>query len=196
MTGIILAGGKSTRMGKDKAALPWATSDLLHAKIEQLRSVCQDIIVVSNMPRHIAGNDVRVISDIYQEMGPLGGIHAGLTHARYDYAFVTACDMPYFAPTAAQYLFTEAQGWDVTMPVQGNHYEPLFACYSTSCIPVAEMLLRNSVRRVIALFDFVRYKHVDQECFRPFDPALAIFSNINTQEDYRKARGNETATNQ
>ncbi|MEG6585721.1 molybdenum cofactor guanylyltransferase [Dendrosporobacter sp. 1207_IL3150] len=187
MTGIILAGGQSIRMGKDKASLPWSDSDLLNAKIYQLRSIFTDIIVVSNTPRKIDA-DIRVVTDIYPKMGPLGGIHAGLIAARNPYAFVTACDMPYFSANAVRYLCSNAEQWDITMPVHGEqYYEPLFACYSKACIGAAEMLFEKNIRRIIDLFNLVRYKLISQEDFRAFDPQLNIFSNINTALDYQKA---------
>jgi len=187
MTGIILAGGRSSRMGRDKSTLPWETSDLLNVIIEKLGTVCDDLIVVSNVPRDIKRKEVRVVADIFSQMGPLGGIHAGLCHARHQYAFVTGCDMPYLVPDAVRYLLEEVQGWDIAIPSQGEYYEPLFSCYSKSCLPNIELLLNKSVRRIAEILKLMRYKAIDWENFRRFDPELKLFTNINTEEDYKQA---------
>lgn len=185
MTGIILAGGLSSRIGRDKALLPWGRSNILTGVVGRLRSVCDDIIIVRNTPLDCKIDGIRTVSDIYRQMGPLGGIHAGLTIARHEYAFVTACDMPYLPPAAVDYLFREAAGWDVVMPATGRDYEPLFACYARRCLPVIEDLLRRDVRKIIELLPLVRYKTIPREIFLQIDPR--IFSNINTGEDYKSA---------
>lgn len=174
-------------MGRDKAVLPWDTSDLLNTIIKKLGTVCDDLIVVSNNPRTIEPQGVRVVADIFSDMGPLGGIHAGLTHARHPYAFLTACDMPYLVPAAVEYLFEQAQGWDITIPCHGNYFEPLFCCYSRNCLPSMELMLKSNRRRIVDLLAVTQYKTIDRENFRKFDAELKLFTNINTAQDYEQA---------
>lgn len=188
MTGIILAGGRSSRMGRDKSLLPWNNSDLLHSVINKVGQVCDDIVLVSNQPRNLAREDVRVVKDIIPDMGPLGGIHAGLTSARDPLAFVTACDMPYVVPQAIRFLLHEAVGdWDVVIPTCGEMFEPMCCVYSKTCLPAIETLLKQGRRRIIEFFPLVRIKYIDVENFRQFDAKLAMFTNINTAEEYERA---------
>lgn len=183
MTGIILAGGLSSRIGRDKALLPWGGSIMLKTIVARMREACDDVIVVRNTPLDCEIAGIRIISDIFKQMGPLAGIHAGLTIARYDHAFVTACDMPHLPPEAVKYLLKELPGWDIVIPATDKVYEPLFASYSKRCIPAIEDLLRKDIRKIIEILPFVRYKTIPREVFLEMNPR--IFSNINTREDYQ-----------
>lgn len=188
MTGIILAGGRSSRMGRDKSLLPWNDADLLHTVIGKVSQVCDDIVLVSNQPRNLTVKDIRVVKDIIPDMGPLGGIHAGLTYARYPFAFVTACDMPYIVPQAIEFLFHEAtDDWDIVIPVSGEMFEPTYCVYKKTCLPVIETLLKQGERRVAKIFPMLRVKHIDIEVLRQFDTNLTMFTNINTMEEYERA---------
>jgi molybdenum cofactor guanylyltransferase len=188
MTGIILAGGLNTRMGRDKAGLPWDSSDLLHSILDKLRPVCADCIIVMNRPWEPDVPGVRVVADIIPQRGPLSGIHAGLTACKDQHAFVTACDMPYLPPAAVEYLLSLAEGWDAVVPGCGKDMEPLFAVYAKSCIPAIENLLRQDIRKVQRLFPLIRHRLVDPEAFRQFDPELRLFRNINTMQEYETAK--------
>jgi molybdenum cofactor guanylyltransferase len=185
MTGIILAGGLGSRIGCDKALLPWGDSVILNAIVSQMKKACDDVIVVRNTPLDSPIPGIRVVGDIYKQMGPLGGIHAGLTISRYDYAFVTACDMPHLPLAAIEHLFNEAAGWDIVMPATGRNYEPLFACYSRNCLPVIEDLLQRGVRKIIEILPLLRHKTIPREYFLQHDHR--IFSNINTMPEYKVA---------
>ena len=188
MTGIVLAGGRSSRMGRDKSVLPWHNSDLVQTVIGKVGQVCEDIVLVSNQPRNVP-HRVRVVGDIMPGMGPLGGIHAGLTHAKHPLAFVTACDMPYIAPEAISFLFQQAgEEWDVVIPTDGDQFEPMFAVYRKTCIPAIEALLTENRRRIVGFFPLVRVKKIDVSCLRQFDQELTMFTNINTAEEYERAR--------
>jgi molybdopterin-guanine dinucleotide biosynthesis protein A len=188
MTGIILAGGRSSRMGRDKSQLPWEKTDLLNTIIEKVGVACDDIVVVSNQPRDLVRKDVRVVADIFSGTGPMVGIHAGLTYARCPYAFVTACDMPYIVPQAIQFLHNEAlAGWDIVVPTNGSHYEPMACCYGKTCLPVIETVLNQGSRCILDIFPLVRLKTIPEEQFIQFDADLKMFMNINTMEEYKRA---------
>jgi len=188
MTGIVLAGGLSSRIGRDKALLPWGDSIILSKIVAQLKDVCDDIVIVRNTPLDVDIPGVRMVADIFKQMGPLAGIHAGLTIARDEYAFVTACDMPYLPKAAIELLLSEAVGYDIVMPATGSDYEPMFSCYSRNCLPAVESLLQRGVRKIIEVLPLVRYKTIARECFLRIDQR--IFSNINTQAEYKVAMEN------
>ena len=187
--GIVLAGGLSTRVGQDKASLPWGSSDLLHTVLESLGKVCSERIVVINRPWSSDIPGVTVVSDIIPQCGPLSGIHAGLSACNETHAFVTACDMPFLNPAAVGYLLSLAVDWEAVVPGRDRELEPLFAVYARSCLPAIESLLQQNVRKLQRLFPLIRHRCVDREGFRLFDPELNLFRNINTLDEYRAAKG-------
>ena len=187
MTGVVLAGGKNIRMGRNKATLPWQQADFLHVILHKLSGVCSELIVVTNTPLSIQLPNVLTVSDIIPQCGPLSGIHAGLTYASSPTAFVTACDMPYLQPAAVAWVGSSLGEWDAVAPDDGNFREPLFACYAKTCIPIIERLLAQGIRKTQTLFDHIRYKSVPVDELRRFDPSLRLLQNINAPEDYERA---------
>ena len=184
MTGVVLAGGLSSRMGRDKASLPWQETDFIHVILSQLALFCNELIVVDNNRLKLNDPKIKTIPDIIPQRGPLSGIHAGLTAASSSHVFITACDMPYISVPAAIHLCSQSQGWDIVVPADGNHCEPLFACYAKSCIPVIEKLLMQENRKVTELFPLVRCKKVPVEELLAFDPSRKFLRNINSPEEY------------
>ena len=136
--GIVLAGGLSTRAGQDKASLPWGETDFLHSILAHMGQVCSERIVVMNREWKPDIPGVKVVSDIIPQCGPLSGIHAGLSASSECHAFVTACDMPFFAPAAVEYLLSLSAGWDAVLPGNRKDMEPMFAVYARNCIPIIE----------------------------------------------------------
>ena len=187
MTGVVLAGGKNIRMGRNKATLPWQQADFLHVILHRLSGVCSELIVVTNTPLSIQLPNVLAVSDIIPQCGPLSGIHAGLTYASSPTAFVTACDMPYLQPAAVAWVGSSLGEWDAVAPDDGNFREPLFACYAKTCIPIIERLLAQGIRKTQTLFDHIRYKSVPVDELRRFDHSLRLLQNINAPEDYERA---------
>lgn len=190
MTGVVLAGGKNTRMGRNKATLPWQQNDFLHIILYGLAEVCSELIVVTNTPLSVKLPTVRSVPDIIPQCGPLSGIHAGLTHAFFPAVFVTACDMPYLQPAAVAWLGSCLGDYDAVVPDDGKFREPLFACYAKSCIPIIERLLAHGVRKTQTLFDHIRAKSIPVDELRRFDPSLRLLQNINTVADYQRALQN------
>ena len=187
MTGVVLAGGRNSRMGRDKASLPWQGSDFLQVILHKLIEVCDELIVVTNTARADVLPNVRYVADIIPQCGPLSGIHAGLVHASSDLVFVTACDMPYLSSAAVDHLRSLSPGWDVVAPGEADFLEPLFACYRKTCIPVIESLLQQDIRKTQALFRLVRYRQVPLVELTQFDPQLRFLHNINSPADYQAA---------
>lgn len=187
MTGVVLAGGRNSRMGRDKASLPWQGSDFLQVILHKLIEICDELIVVTNMARTEMLPNVRYVADIIPQRGPLSGIHAGLVHATTDLVFVTACDMPYLSVAAVNHLRSLSPGWDVVAPGEAEYLEPLFACYRKTCIPVIESLLQQDIRKTQALFPLVRYRQVPLDEMKQFDPQLRFLYNINSPSDYQAA---------
>lgn len=183
---IILAGGNSTRMGRDKATLPWGDSDILHCLVATLQGCCNEIIVVSNCPRELP-TSVRIVPDIIPGQGPLSGIHAGLYHSNYPHAVVIGCDMPFIAPEFVRMLLDKRPGWDAVVPIYNHKQEPLLAAYGKECLPIIEKLLGDGDCRVLSLLAKVRCLQLPEAEWRSIVASDNVFRNLNTYEDYQCA---------
>ncbi|NLW07601.1 MAG: NTP transferase domain-containing protein [Clostridia bacterium] len=188
--GIILAGGKSTRMGRNKALLPLGEQSLLATIAALLRPLFAEIIVVSNTPEAYQDLDARLVEDIIPGRGPLSGIHAGLAASSYWHNFVVACDMPFLEQDLIDYLLQQAPGYDVVVPRRGEYLEPLHAVYSRGCLPVIEEHLKQGKHKTIAFYPRVKVRYLGVEEYKNFDnnSLERIFLNINTPDDFMAAR--------
>lgn len=180
---IVLAGGQSRRMGRDKAALSWEGGDLLGSLLTRLLPLSDDVIVVSNSNRKIPHN-ARQVADLIPGKGPLSGIHAGLVYARHPLVFVTACDLPFLIPRLVSHIVYSVGRADGGVAIYNGQLEPLIACYRKSCASIIEQLLvegKYSVRDFLAKINWVEVEELDQldEC---------CFMNLNTVHDYEKAK--------
>jgi len=188
VTGFILAGGKSSRMGCDKALLEFAGRPLLRRAIELASAVAQEVKIVGDPVRH-AGFGV-VVTDIYPGRGPLGGIHAALTSSNTDLNLILATDLPFVAPDFLQYLVANAQASDalVTVPKINQYFEPLCAVYRKRFAEVAEGALSGGKNKVDALFaeEITRVISEEAMVLAGFDPAM--FRNLNTPDDLARAQ--------
>jgi molybdopterin-guanine dinucleotide biosynthesis protein A len=185
IAGVVLAGGLSTRMGRDKASLSWGGSDLLHTVLSKLVPVCRELIVVSNIPRTLAIPEIKIVSDLYPQCGPLAGIHAALQSARYDYAFFAACDMPYLHTDAVGYIADAAFGYDAAIPFIDGYYHPLHGIYQKSCLPFIEKMLAEGNYRVLNFYDDVRLRKIERQEIARFDSELKTLRNINTPDELK-----------
>lgn len=179
---IILAGGKSSRMGEDKAFLAFGEVSLIEHIINMGRqSGIKDIIVVANDVEKYSYLDVNVVSDFYPGMGPLAGIHSGLIHSNSFTNFIVPCDMPFVSTKIISKLFNEKEDCQVVVPMMDGKYQPLTAIYTKNCIAHIEDLLKANITKVIRLYDLVK------TCYVELEEDIGFF-NINTPEDYLRAQ--------
>lgn len=188
LCGIVLAGGKSSRMGSDKANLSWGKSDLLHRQLEVLASVCDELIVVSNVRRDIKISSVRVVSDRYPGRGPLGGLEAGLAAATQSVCFVVACDMPFLNVDSVAYVSQAVNGFDAAVPFVDGRWHPLYAAYQKTCLPVVQAHLASGRLRMSELLSAVTVRKVEMEDLLRFSPDLRVLQNVNTPGEWEVAR--------
>lgn len=182
MTGIILAGGQSKRLGIDKAELIVDGRSILERSVQILKQIFAEVIVVSNVYREIAAEDVIQVKDIAVAKGALGGIYTGLYHATFDRSFITACDMPYIMPQLVE-LIAKKQQNDVVVPCIHGNFEPLFAVYSNRCIPIIKQMISCDVLKISDLYDRCSVEYVNEESLRKVDENLNSFININSLQD-------------
>ncbi len=188
MTGIILSGGKSSRMGLNKAFLEIDGERLIDRVVRQFKSLFPEVILVTNEPLLYLDQDIPLVSDIYKRKGPLGGLYAGLYYASYEYAFLCACDMPYLNVEFIRYMTEGMDGYDIVVPETSEGYFPLHAVYSRRCLPGIKNLLERGDRlKMTGCFRGMRVFFVPESVIRTYDPDGTMLLNINTEEDLKRA---------
>ncbi len=174
---IVLAGGDSRRMGRDKAWLPFEGRPLIARVIERLAEMFEDIVIGANRVGEFAFLGREVVPDREAGRGPLMGIASALPRAKHDLAFVTACDVPSIDLRFARDLIAQADGFDMVLPYTGDRkYEPLFAVYRKSVVEPALEILSGGGKPILALLDRVAVRLVEAR-------DAGRFGNINTPAD-------------
>jgi molybdenum cofactor guanylyltransferase len=189
---IILAGGRSARMGRPKATLRFGNTTLIERTIAELARVFDDIVVVGapeseaiELPALGAATMVRD-DDAYQ--GPIGALARGLRMARHELAFACSCDLPMLRAEVVPWLLSLLdEGDDAVIPQVGQRLQPLHAAYRTRCAGALEAMLARGERRLSAIADAVRTRVVSEAEYRRADPETLSCFNINTPEDYARA---------
>jgi molybdopterin-guanine dinucleotide biosynthesis protein A len=183
MTGLVLAGGGSRRMGRDKAGIEFEGETLASRAARTLAEVCREVLVASGDGTHLAGLGLRQVADAVPERGPLGGIVAGLEAAGHPVVAVVAVDMPYASPALLRMLAAMAAGQDAVVPVTDRGPQPLHAVYATGAATAFRAAIdagRLSVRGALAS---VRTRFVTPEEWTVADPSGRFAENLNTPED-------------
>jgi molybdopterin-guanine dinucleotide biosynthesis protein A len=173
-------------MGVDKAFLKVGGVPMIERILGALRSVFQNIIIVTNSPQSYGAYDVDVTTDAFDKRGPLTGIYSGLLKSKDEYNFVVACDMPWLSPGLMQYMASLSEGYDIVVPAAGGLFEPLHAVYRRGLAPIIEEQIRLEKRRIQELFGTQRVRYVAEEEIERFDPLRRSFKNLNTPEEYYK----------
>lgn len=182
---VILAGGRSSRMGgMDKAFMRVGGQPVIERTVQVLQTLFEEVIVVTNSPDKYRGLDgVKITRDRFVGLGPLAGFHAGLLQARYPYCFVVACDMPFIRPEPIAHLRSLICGYEAVVPFWDGDVEPLHAFYARSLAPVAEQLLQGGKGGLRDLLAFARVRYVREEELRTVPGVEEAFRNVNTPAD-------------
>ncbi len=197
LTGVVLAGGLSRRLGQDKALLRLWGEDgptLLEVILSRLQTVCDELLVVSDGPRPWPTLPARILFDRYPGGGALGGLYTGLLEASFPFILAVACDMPFLSVPLLAYMAGRPRHYDVLIPRLGStgrelpHLEPLHAIYGRPCLEPMRNLLEQGERRIVRFFPQVRVLYLEPEEWTRFDPAGLSFRNINTPQDLGEAR--------
>lgn len=185
---IILAGGKSTRMGFDKQLLRLRERSLIEGLIRRLGGSFDETIVVTNRPELYIGLADKITGDIIPDMGPLSGIHAGLSAASSEYSFVIACDMPQLNTKYIDYMMELLNKNESMACITkfGDWIEPFNAFYSKALIDYIESFLMGGGKAVHRLLMNHNVEYIPEEVARGFSPDWGMFFNLNTREDLLK----------
>ena len=184
-TAIILAGGKSTRMGFDKQLLQIDERRLMDSLIHKLNKEFEEIIIVTNRPELYIGLSHIITRDILLDKGPLGGIHAGLGLSSSKYAFVVACDMPNINMEYVKHMKKSMTNEDSIGCVTefGDWIEPFSSFFSKDLIQPIERYLKTNRRSINGLIEDLDITYISEDEARKFSPNWAMFLNLNTKED-------------
>lgn len=193
ITGVILAGGASSRMGSNKALLPYRGGRFVESIHRLLAELFDDVLLVTNTPEQYDFLPCRKQADLYPGVGTLAGLHAGLNQSHTPYIFAVACDMPYLNPELIVMLAGCRDRGDVVIPHGEKGAEPLHALYGKGCLKAMERSLDAGRRRIVSFFPEVRVWDVTPAEVAAIDPNFDSFKNINTPDDYFALREEERA---
>jgi len=188
LTGVIVAGGKSTRMGGTKCFLEVGGVPVIERQIAVLREIVPEILIVTNEPAKFLHLGIPLVSDLFFRCGSVAGIHAGLFNSPGERILAVACDMPFVRPEVLRHIAERDRSADVAVPRVGEYYEPLMACYSRRCLRHIERSMRAGKKRIVEFFSGVKVREIPEEELRRFDPDLLCLWNVNTPEDLERAR--------
>jgi len=189
ITGVVQAGGKSTRMGGEpKALLELGGRRVIDRVVEVLASVTDDLLVVTNTPALYASLGIPMVPDVFADGGSLGGIYSGLRAAAGAAIFTVACDMPFLRADVARLVIERAGDADVVVPRAGGQLETLHACYGKRCLEPMESRIRAGRLKIVDFFEDVRVTVIPEaEVARLAAPEI-VFMNVNTPDDLARAR--------
>ena len=189
VTGVIQAGGRSTRMGGDpKALLDLGGRRIIDRVVDAVSAVLADLLVVTNTPELYRFLGLPTTPDAVPGAGSLGGIYSGLKAAGTDAIFTVACDMPFLSPEAIRLVVEYADDADVVIPRVGGQLETLHARYGRRCLAPMEARIETGRLKITGFFDEVRVAEIPEvEIARVADPAV-VFMNVNTPDELARAR--------
>jgi len=189
VTGVLLAGGKSRRMGEDKRYLVVGEQTLLERSLGVLRSMFHEVLVVIAQDSVPLDIDARVVRDLVPDCGSLGGVYTGLTQATTPYIFAVACDMPFLNQAVITQFTNRRDTADIVMARLATRLHPMHALYGKGCLPAMEQMI---VARQLKIQELVshaslRVQYVTEADLLSIDPSWRSFHNVNTPEDLEAA---------
>jgi molybdopterin-guanine dinucleotide biosynthesis protein A len=190
VTGVLLAGGKSRRMGEDKRHLVVGEQTLLERGLRVLQSIFQEVLVVIAQNSPPLGIDARVVRDLVPDCGSLGGLYTGLTQATTPYIFVVACDMPFLNQAVIAQFTSRRAATDIVMAKLAARLHPMHALYSKRCLPVVDQMIgarQFKIQEIVSELS-LRVRYVTEADLRSIDPSGHSFYNVNTMADLEAAR--------
>lgn len=184
---MILVGGKSSRMGRPKALLPFGGEPLIAHVVRDLASIFAEIVVVAAPEQELPALPAILVRDEVAYLGPVSGIFHGLKASAKGVCFVTSCDAPFLNPRLIIHLVGQIADCDVVVPYWEDRFQPLHAVYRTNCAPFLKDQLESNELRPIFLYDKVRTRKIYPDEIRSHDPEGLSFLNMNSPEDYQTA---------
>jgi len=184
VTAVVLAGGRSKRMGTDKALIRYQGHTLLERQVANMQRLFTHVLVAGGDPARYPHAPAPVVPDVLPSGGSIVGLHAGLSAATTDRIFAVACDIPFPQEQLIRFLVEAAPDADWVVPQTAKGLQPLFALYSQRCRPAIEAIVATGDMRIQRLDDHIETARIAEVDLRRHDPALRSFININTPDDF------------
>lgn len=187
-TVAVLAGGQSSRMGRDKSFVEVEGQHLIERVLEIVTGLADETIISTNRPDAFAHLGLPTFTDVVPDKGSLGGIYSAVTHARGQHTLVVAVDMPFLNRDLLAYLLSLRHGHDVVAPRLDGYPQATHAVYSKACLEPMRCRIDAGRLKIIRFYDEVRVRYVDEGEMTPFDPDLRSFVNVNTPDELADAQ--------
>ena len=192
LAAIVLAGGKSQRLGEPKPLVRLGDLTLIERVLGALAPLAQELLVVVASPEQAEiltlPPEARVVVDRQPGLGPLGGLYSGLLASPRPWCLAVACDMPFLNRSLLAHMAALAPGFDAVVPRPGGKLQPLHALYSRACLAAIEHCLQEGERKADAFLSAVSVRHVEDEEIAPLDPQWRSFFNVNSRDDLAQAQ--------
>lgn len=186
ITAVILAGGKSSRFGSNKALAKFNGTRLIERVTGILGTIFTKLIIITNSPLEYSYLKIPLYQDLIKGLGPIGGIYTGLDSIDNDWAFFCACDMPFINENLIRYIAEVKNGYDAVVPKVDWKMEPLHALYSKRCLPFIKKLIHEEEYQTVKSFKNINVNFVEEDEIKRFDPLLKAFLNVNKQDELEK----------
>lgn len=180
-SGVILAGGKSTRMKFNKAFAYIGGQPVVQIILDKFKLFFDETIIISNEPKLYEDLGFAIYPDVFPGLGPVAGIHSALYHAGSDNVFVMGCDMPFMNMDLVRFLFDNLGDYECVVPELDSHLQPLSAVYSKKCLPVLTQCLENDKLKLIRVFEELYARVITDKEMECFGNPREIFMNVNDQ---------------
>ncbi len=185
ITGIILSGGKNTRMGENKAFIEIEGVPIISRILNLFKELFKEVLIVTNQQELFKNFDSKIYSDLLPNKGVLGGLYTGLFFSTFHYSFCVACDMPFIKKSLVQYIIKNIDAEDVIVPRTKDGLQPLHAVYSKNCLDPIKIIIEQGKYKIIDFYNRVNAKIVEEKDFISLDPTRESFINVNTPEELR-----------
>ena len=190
MTGVIIAGGKSRRLGIDKRFLEIGGRPCIQRVIDAYQGLFKEVLIVADAPEPFMSLGAKVVVDLIPGRATLGGLYTGLHFAAHDRVFAAASDMPWLSPATIRVVLDQALSGDIVIPDLAGKLQPMHAVYAKTCLPVLRSLVEAGRLKVqdLCMSPQLQVHRIPEAAFRDVDPELRSFFNINTPDDLAKAK--------
>jgi molybdopterin-guanine dinucleotide biosynthesis protein A len=187
VSSIILAGGKNSRFGQEKAFLRIGKTTIIEEQIHALSKIFDEIIIVTNKRFRYKNLDVKVVTDIIPDSGPLGGLYSGLAVSSNIHCFLIGCDMPFVNLKLIKHMIDRIGEKDIIIPESTGGKEALYAIYSINCLETIKHQVENGHLRLVDILKFHKVEYISNEDIKRLDPEEDSFYNVNSPSDYEQA---------
>lgn len=185
ISGIILSGGKSSRMGKNKAFIEIDGVPIIQRIHNLFKTLFSEVVIVTNEVELFQNFEAKIHRDLIPDRGVLGGLYTGIYYSSFSHAFCVGCDMPFLRGPVIRYLIEKMEGYDVVVPRTEDGLQPLHAIYSKNCLDPMRKIMEQKQFKIIDLYPMVKVNIVEENEFRSLDLSRESFLNVNTPEELR-----------